>query len=70
MKKTNEKKKKTGLLRLLEIAGGKKWWLFGSMGLGIIATVAQFIPFIAIYFIITELAGNATDLAAIVILRS
>jgi ATP-binding cassette subfamily B protein len=65
MKKMNEKKKKTGLLRLLEIAGRKKWWLFGSMVLGIIATIALFVPFIAIYLIIIELAGNGTDLAAI-----
>ena len=65
MKKMNEKKKKTGLLRLLEIAGRKKWWLFGSMILGIIATIALFVPIIAVYLIIIELAGNATDLAAI-----
>ena len=65
MNMKHSKKKKTGLIRLLEIAGRKKWWLFSSMILSVFATIAQFIPFIAVYLIITELAGNATNIAAI-----
>jgi ATP-binding cassette subfamily B protein len=58
-------KKKAGLMRLIEIAGTKKWWLFGSMFLGVMATVAQFVPFVAVYLIITELARHADSLAGI-----
>ena len=61
-RKTKEKERKpTGIKRLIQIAGTKKWWLFGSMLLSVLATVAQYIPFVAIYFIISELANNAAD---------
>jgi ATP-binding cassette subfamily B protein len=39
METQQTEKKKTGLLRLIEIAGTKKWWLFASMALAVIATV-------------------------------
>ena len=64
-KKEKKEKNKTGLARLIEIAGTKKWWLFGSMILSVIATIAQFMPFICVYLIIEELAKNATNLSAI-----
>ena len=65
-RKTKEKERKpTGIKRLIQIAGTKKWWLFGSMLLSVLATVAQYIPFVAIYFIISELANNAADPAGI-----
>ena len=64
-KKEKKEKRKTGIARLLEIAGTKKWWLFGSMFLGVIATIAQFVPFICVYLIIEELAKHATNLSAI-----
>jgi ATP-binding cassette subfamily B protein len=60
-----KKKKKTGLARLVEIAGTKKRWLFGSMILSVIATIAQFMPIICVYLIIEELAENATNLSTI-----
>jgi ATP-binding cassette subfamily B protein len=55
------KKRKTGIPRLIEIAGSKKWWLIGSMILAVAATIAQFTPFVAVYMIIKELAAHATD---------
>jgi ATP-binding cassette subfamily B protein IrtA len=54
-------KRKTGLLRLIEIAGTKKWWLFGSMALAVLSAVAQFVPYVAVYRILTELALHADD---------
>ena len=58
-------KRKTGLARLIEIAGAKKWWLFASMALAVIATLAQFVPMVAVYMIISELADHAADLAQV-----
>ena len=55
------KKRKTGIPRLIEIAGTKKWWLIGSMVIAIGASVAQFVPFVAVYMIIKELAAHAAD---------
>jgi ATP-binding cassette subfamily B protein len=58
-------KKKTGFFRLIEIAGAKKWWLFASMTLAIIATIVQFVPVITVYMIIVELADHAADIAKV-----
>ena len=58
-----DKNKKNGILRLLEIAGTKKWWLFASMALAVIATLAQFVPVVSVYLIIEELAAHAADIA-------
>ena len=58
-----QKKRKTGLARLVEIAGAKKWWLFASMILAVLATLVQFVPTIIVYQIIRELAAHATDLS-------
>ncbi len=55
------KKRKTGLFRLIEIAGTRRWWLFGSMFLAIAATAAQFVPYVAAYNILGELAAHAAD---------
>ncbi|MDY0094027.1 MAG: ABC transporter ATP-binding protein [Candidatus Vecturithrix sp.] len=60
-----KQQKKTGIRRLLEIAGTKKWWLFASMFLAVIATVVQFVPVVSVYLIIEELAAHAADIAAI-----
>ena len=57
-----ETTRKTGLTRLIEIAGAKKWWLFASMLLAVLATLAQFTPVIAVYRIIEELSKNAMDI--------
>lgn len=59
------KTKKTGLPRLIEIAGSKKWWLFTSMILAVFATVIQFAPTVIVYEIIRELAANANDLSGV-----
>jgi ATP-binding cassette subfamily B protein len=64
--KTNEQsqpKRKNGFRRLVEIAGTKKWWLFASMTLAVIATVVQFVPVVTVYMIIVELAEHATDIS-------
>lgn len=53
------KKPKTGLPRLLEIAGTKKWWLLASMVLSVASTFAQFVPFVAAAHIVREIARNA-----------
>jgi len=58
-------KPKTGLARLIEIAGAKKWWLFASMLLAVIATLVQFAPTVIVYQIIQELAAHATDLSGV-----
>ena len=58
---SKKKKRKTGISRLIEIAGSKKWWLIGSMILAVCAAIAQFIPYVAIYVIIEELAAHAAD---------
>ncbi|MFT3739347.1 MAG: ABC transporter ATP-binding protein [Breznakibacter sp.] len=55
-----EQKRKTGISRLIEIAGTKKWWLIGSMALAVCSAVAQFIPFVSVYQILTELAQHAS----------
>jgi len=59
------KRRKTGLFRLMEIAGTKKWWLLGSMTLSVAATVAQCAPFVIVYLVITELSRHAADLAGV-----
>lgn len=65
MQSTSNKNKKNGLPRLIEIAGSKKWWLFASMILAVIATIVQFTPTVIVYEIIRELAVNATDLTSV-----
>lgn len=55
------KKRKIGISRLIEIAGGKKWWLIASMILAICAVVAQFSPFVAAYQVLSELANHAAN---------
>lgn len=63
--KESTPRRKTGLARLIEIADAKKWWLFASMALAVIATLAQFVPMVAVYMIISELADHAADLAQV-----
>ncbi len=58
-------KRKTGLARLIEIAGAKRWWLFASMALAVIATVVQFVPVVCVYLIIAELAAHAADVSQV-----
>lgn len=58
-------KRKTGLARLIEIAGTKRWLLVGAMSLAVITAVMQFVPIIAVYNILIELAEHALDLSLI-----
>lgn len=58
-------KRKSGLPRLLEIAGAKKWWLLGSMALAVLSAFALFTPYVAVYRILTELALHADAPAVI-----
>lgn len=57
----SNQKRKSGIPRLIEIAGTKKWWLVGSMLLAVCSAVAQFVPFVSVYRILTELAQHASQ---------
>lgn len=54
-------KRKTGLARLIEIAGTKRRLLIGAMLLAVITAVVQFVPIIAVYNILIELVEHALD---------
>lgn len=60
-----EKKRKSGLPRLIQIAGSKRWWLIASMILAVLSAVLQFIPFVSVYEIVKELAANAAEPAVV-----
>ncbi len=59
------KKKKTGLSRLLEIAGEKKGLLAVSGILSAISAACMLVPFLSVYQILGELLKNAGDLSAV-----
>lgn len=63
MKKNKPEKsgRKIGLFRLAQIAGGKKGLLLASMSLSVLATLAQFVPVVAVYLILEELAAHASN---------
>ena len=54
-------KRNTGLARLIEIAGTKRRLLIGAMLLAVITAIVQFVPIIAVYNILIELAEHALD---------
>ena len=54
-------KRKTGLAQLIEIAGTKRRLLIGAMLLAVITAIVQFVPIIAVYNILIELAEHALD---------
>ena len=54
-------KRKTGLARLIERAGTKRRLLIGAMLLAVITAIVQFVPIIAVYNILIELAEHALD---------
>ena len=54
-------KRKTGLARLIEIAGTKRRLLIGAMLLAVITAIVQFVPIKAVYNILIELAEHALD---------
>ncbi len=59
------KDKKEGISRLLEIAGGKKSYLSGSIILSVIGTLFQFVPYICVYIIVNELINSNGDVRMI-----
>ncbi len=60
-----QKAKKSGLSRLLEIAGERRGLLILSGVLSTLSTLLMFIPFVSIYFIVAELLKNAADASLI-----
>lgn len=61
MNNNSDKKRKTGLARLIQIAGSKRWLLFGAMFFAVITSAAQFVPFVSVYKILETLAANAAN---------
>ncbi len=63
MNSKKDNKPKTGMKRLLEITAMKKPLVIASAVLSALAAVASFIPYIAIYYIVTEIMGVYPDFA-------
>ncbi len=59
--KTNISKPKSGMGRLLELAATKKPLIISSVILSALASIASFIPYIAIYFIVREIMEAYPD---------
>jgi ATP-binding cassette subfamily B protein len=59
------KKQKIGFLRLLEIAGSKKWYIIAACVLGAGSALLQFFPTVLAYDGLMELVKNWTDLGAL-----
>lgn len=59
------KKPKTGMARLWQLAFMKKPLIIGAMLLSALASVASFIPYLAIYFIVREILHVWPDTAAL-----
>jgi ATP-binding cassette subfamily B protein len=58
-------KQKQGLSRLLELAFMKKALIISSAILAVLSAVVSFAPFIAVYFVIEELALHINDLSSL-----
>lgn len=56
-----QNKRKQGIPRLIEISGSKKGWILLSIFLSVCSTIAQLVPYIAIYKILVELASKASN---------
>ncbi|MGL6198776.1 MAG: ABC transporter ATP-binding protein [Lachnospiraceae bacterium] len=56
-KKSQDDKPKKGLSRLMELAMTQKAPMIGGMIFSALATIASFLPYLAIYFIIREMVG-------------
>lgn len=54
-------KQKTGIARLMELATTKKPLMISSVILSALASIASFVPYIAIYYIIGEIMGSYGD---------
>lgn len=51
-------KQKTGIARLMELAATKKPLMISSVILSALASIASFVPYVAIYYIIGEIMGS------------
>lgn len=60
-----KKKQKTGIARLMEIAGTKSAYLILAGLLSIIAVFAQITPYVTIYLLVKELVANISNIQAI-----
>lgn len=63
--KSQESKLKKGLPRLMELAMTQKAPMVGGMILSALATIASFLPYLAIYFIIKEIVGAYPDFSTL-----
>ncbi len=60
-----EKKRKTGIPRLLEIAGTKSVYLYIAAILSIFGVIAQITPFVTVYLLVKELVENINNIQGI-----
>ncbi|MFV0351857.1 MAG: ABC transporter ATP-binding protein [Oscillospiraceae bacterium] len=60
-----EKAQKTGMARLLQLAATKKPLIITSVIFSVLASVASFIPYVAIYFIIRQILGVWPNVGAL-----
>lgn len=60
-----KKKQKTGIARLIEIAGTKSVYLVLTVLLSIVAVIAQITPFVTVYLLVKELVANVSNIQAI-----
>ncbi|WOX56688.1 ABC transporter ATP-binding protein [Methanoculleus palmolei] len=58
-------KEKTGIMRLLEIAGEKKGLLICSGILSMLSAVFMLVPYVSVYYILAELLRHAADLSSV-----
>lgn len=61
----NKSTRKTGMARLMQLATTKKPLVITSAILSSLASIASFIPYIAIYIIIREILGELPDLSTL-----
>ncbi len=60
-----KKKQKTGIARLMEIAGTKSVYLVLTGLLSVIAVIAQITPYVTVYLLVKELVANISNIQAI-----
>lgn len=62
---SKEKKQKTGIPRLLEMAGQRKTLMIVGASLSTVAALFQLAPYLAVYNVMTELLRNAADISQV-----
>jgi len=58
---TENKKQKTGIARLLEIAGPRKGTLLFSVAFALLSSLISLIPYVLVFYIISELSKTTPD---------